>query len=55
MDTLQNTTVVGNDDVEEHRDPLVDKLREAIGNDVLSASEISKRSITTFKVIMAFA
>ena len=32
MDTLQNTTVVGNDDVEEHRDPLVDKLREAIGN-----------------------
>ena len=55
MDTLQNTTVVGNDDVEEHRDPLVDKLREAIGNDVLSASEISKRSIMTFKVIMAFA
>ena len=31
MDTLQNTTVVGNDDVEEQRDPLVDKLREAIG------------------------
>ena len=31
MDTLQNTTVVGNDDnVEEQRDPLVDKLREAI-------------------------
>ena len=28
MDTLQNTTVVGNDDVEEQRDPLVDKLRE---------------------------
>ena len=55
MDTLQNTTVVGNDDVEEQRDPLVDKLREAIGNDVLSASEISKRSIMTFKVIMAFA
>ena len=55
MDTLQNTTVVGNDDVEEHRDPLVDKLREAIGNDVLSASDISKRSIMTFKVIMAFA
>ena len=25
MDTLQNTTVVGNDDVEEQRDPLVDK------------------------------
>ena len=43
MDTLQNTTVVGNDDVEEQRDPLVDKLREAIGNDVLSASEIMKR------------
>lgn len=43
MDTLQNTTVVGNDDVEEHRDPLVDKLREAIGNDVLSAFEIMKR------------
>ena len=55
MDTLQNTTVVGNDDVEEQKDPLVDKLREAIGNDVLSASEISKRSIMTFKVIMAFA
>ncbi len=55
MDTLQNTTVVGNDDVEEQRDPLVDKLREAIGYDVLSASEISKRSIMTFKVIMAFA
>ena len=55
MDTLQNTTVVGNDDVEEQRDPLVDKLREAIGNDVLSTSEISKRSIMTFKVIMAFA
>jgi Fic family protein len=43
MDTLQNTTVVGNDDVEEQREPLVDKLREAIGNDVLSASEIMKR------------
>ena len=43
MDTLQNTTVVGNDDVEEQRDPLVDKLREAIGNDVLSASEIMMR------------
>lgn len=43
METLQNTTVVGNDDVEEQRDPLVDKLREAIGNDVLSASEIMKR------------
>ena len=43
MDTLQNTTVVGNDDVEEQRDPLVDKLREAIGNDVLSTSEIMKR------------
>lgn len=44
MDTLQNTTVVGNDDnVEEQRDPLVDKLREAIGNDVLSAFEIMKR------------
>ena len=55
MDTLQNTTVVGNDDVEEQKDPLVDKLREAIGYDVLSASEISKRSIMTFKVIMAFA
>lgn len=43
MDTLQNTAVVGNDDVEEQRDPLVDKLREAIGNDVLSAFEIMKR------------
>lgn len=43
MDTLQNTTVVGNDDVEEQKDPLVDKLREAIGYDVLSASEIMKR------------
>lgn len=43
MDTLQNTIVVGNDDVEEQRDPLFDKLREAIGNDVLSASEIMKR------------
>lgn len=43
MDTLQNTAVIGNDDVEEQRDPLVDKLREAIGNDVLSASEIMKR------------
>ena len=43
MDTLQNTTVVGNDDVEEQKDPLVDKLREAIGNDVLSTSEIMKR------------
>ena len=43
MDTLQNTTVVGNDDVEEQRDLLVDKLREAIGYDVLSASEIMKR------------
>lgn len=43
MDTLQNTTVVGNDEVEEQRDPLVDKLREAIGNDVLSASEIMMR------------
>ena len=32
MDTLQNTTVVGNDDVEEQRDPLVDKLREARAN-----------------------
>ena len=43
MDTLQNTTVVGNDNVEERRDPLVDKLREAIGKDVLSISDIMKR------------
>ena len=43
MDTLQNTTVVGNDEVEEQKDPLVDTLREAIGKDTLSATEIMKR------------
>ena len=43
LDTLQNTTVVGNDEVEEQKDPLVDTLREAIGKDTLSATEIMKR------------
>ena len=43
LDTLQNTTVVGNDEVEEQKDPLVDTLREAIGIDTLSATEIMKR------------
>lgn len=43
LDTLQNTTVVGNDEVEELKDPLVDTLREAIGKDTLSATEIMKR------------
>ena len=43
LDTLQNTTVVGNDEVEEQKDPLVDTLREAIGKDSLSATEIMKR------------
>ena len=43
LDTLQNTAVVGNDDVEEQTDPLVDKLRDAIGKDALSATEIMKR------------
>ncbi len=43
LDTLQNTTVVGNDEVEEQKDPLVDKLQEAIGKDTLSATEIMKR------------
>ena len=43
LDTLQNTTVVGNDEVEEQKDPLVDTLREAIGKDTLSAAEIMKR------------
>ncbi len=43
LDTLQNTAVVGNDDVEEQTDPLVDKLRDAIGKEALSATEIMKR------------
>lgn len=43
LDTLQNTTVVGNYEVEEPKDPLVDTLREAIGKDTLSATEIMKR------------
>jgi len=43
LDTLQNTTVVGNDEVEEQKDPLVDTLRETIGKDTLSATEIMKR------------
>lgn len=43
LDTLQNTTVVGNDEVEEQKDPLADTLREAIGKDTLSATEIMKR------------
>ena len=43
LDTLQNTTVVGNDEVEDQKDPLVDTLREAIGKDTLSATEIMKR------------
>ena len=43
LDTLQNTTVVGNDEVEEQKDPLVDTLREAIGKDTLSATEIMNR------------
>lgn len=43
LDTLQNTTVVGNYEVEEQKDPLVDTLREAIGKDTLSATEIMKR------------
>ena len=43
LDTLQNTSVVGNDDAEEQTDPLVDKLRVAMGKDVLSATEIMKR------------
>ena len=43
LDTLQNTTVVVNDEVEEQKDPLVDTLREAIGKDTLSATEIMKR------------
>ncbi len=43
LDSLQNTTVVGNDEVEEQKDPLVDTLREAIGKDTLSATEIMKR------------
>lgn len=43
LDTLQNITVVGNDEVEEQKDPLVDTLREAIGKDTLSATEIMKR------------
>lgn len=43
LDTLQNTTVVGHDEVEEQKDPLVDTLREAIGKDTLSATEIMKR------------
>ena len=43
LDTLQNTTVVGNDEVEEQKDPLVDTLRKAIGKDTLSATEIMKR------------
>ncbi len=43
LDTLQNTPVVGNDDAEEQTDPLVDKLRVAMGKDVLSATEIMKR------------
>ena len=43
LDTLQNTTVVGNDEVEEQKDPLDDTLRQAIGKDTLSATEIMKR------------
>lgn len=42
LDTLQNTAVVGNGE-EEQTDPLIDKLRKAIGKDVLSAAEIMKR------------
>ena len=43
LDTFENTAVVGNDDVEEQTDPLVDKLRDAIGKEALSATEIMKR------------
>lgn len=51
MDTLQNTTVVGNDDVEEQRDPLVDKLREAIGN--LAGEILPKLSAKSHWIISA--
>jgi len=43
LDTLQQTTVVGNSDGQKESDPLIEKLKNAIGEDVLSASEIMDR------------
>ena len=44
FDTLQQTAVVGNADEEpDLSDSLTDKLREVMGHDVLSASEIMER------------
>ncbi len=40
LETLQKTTVVGNDDAEDRTDPLIEKLRAAMGKDVLSTTEI---------------
>ncbi len=42
-DTLQKTTVVGEDKGNEEIDPLFNKLRNAMGKDVLSANEIMDR------------
>lgn len=43
LETLQKTTVVGNDDAEDRTDPLIEKLRAAMGKDVLSTTEIMQR------------
>ena len=43
LDTLQQTTVVGNSDGQKESDLLIEKLKNAIGEDVLSASEIMDR------------
>lgn len=43
LETLQKTTVVGNDDAEDRTDPLIEKLRAAMGKNVLSTTEIMQR------------
>ena len=43
LDTMQQTMFVGTSDVQSYAVPLIDRLKSAMGNDILSAAEIMER------------